>query len=335
MDRLSWRTPARLSSQACNQSRRQLNEARRGIGQNTVAVLVDLKIQTVLTSAVDNLVHLALRKVYESIVYARSWGQDVALHDQCAPSADSQHRTTSIRRPLRNNPLDAHSQPGAAAALSEQRTANSDAVTPEHAQTQGIDPALLEQGRSRPEALYAKVAKSWPGFIARSAQYQMMHAALLTFVCAKTPEDTQRTGDNQAQLEAGTGTGKTVACCLAAIVASEILKKTVIVSTATVALQEQLFQKDLPRLGEVIPELHFDILKGRERYVCQSRLEGGPLVFSGDSEQCRGKWINENPDSEPPAAPAVRSSPPDARQSNCAPRPRVARSRRHRATLHS
>ncbi|WP_349282428.1 ATP-dependent DNA helicase DinG [Polaromonas hydrogenivorans] len=77
-----------------------------------------------------------------------------------------------------------------------------------------------------------------------------------------------------AQLEAGTGTGKTVAYCLAAIVASEVLHKTVIVSTATVALQEQLFQKDLPRLAEIIPDLRYDILKGRARYVCQSRLEG-------------------------------------------------------------
>ena len=160
------------------------------------------------------------------------------------------------------------------AQLPHSASSDSDAVTPEHAQTQGIDPALLEQARTRLEFLYAKVAKSWPGFIARTGQYQMMHAALLTFLCAKAPEDTQRAGDNLAQLEAGTGTGKTVAYCLAAIVASELLKKTVIVSTATVALQEQLFQKDLPRLGEIIPELRFDILKGRGRYVCQSRLEG-------------------------------------------------------------
>jgi ATP-dependent DNA helicase DinG len=75
-------------------------------------------------------------------------------------------------------------------------------------------------------------------------------------------------------LEAGTGTGKTVAYCLAAIVASELLHKTVIVSTATVALQEQLFFKDLPRLAEIVPDLKFDILKGRARYVCESRLEG-------------------------------------------------------------
>ncbi|WP_415838204.1 hypothetical protein [Polaromonas hydrogenivorans] len=39
------------------------------------------------------------------------------------------------------------------------------------------------------------------------------------------------------------------------------------------ALQEQLFQKDLPRLAEIFPDLRYDILKGRARYVCESRLE--------------------------------------------------------------
>ena len=145
---------------------------------------------------------------------------------------------------------------------------------PAHAATEGIDAALLAKARARLEDLYSEVAKTWPGFIARPGQYQMMQAALLTFLSAKAPAEETRSGRNLAQLEAGTGTGKTVAYCLAAIVASELLNKTVIVSTATVALQEQLFHKDLPRLAAIIPELKFDILKGRGRYVCESRLEG-------------------------------------------------------------
>lgn len=132
----------------------------------------------------------------------------------------------------------------------------------------------MEKAQARLDHLYAEVAKSWPGFIARPGQHQMMQAALQTFLNAKGADEEQRTGHNLAQLEAGTGTGKTVAYCLAAIVASELLNKTVIVSTATVALQEQLFQKDLPRLAEIVPDLKFDILKGRARYICESRLEG-------------------------------------------------------------
>ena len=145
---------------------------------------------------------------------------------------------------------------------------------PAYASERGIDPELLETARVRLELLYGEVAASWPGFIARPGQYQMMQASLLTFWSAKAPDDEDRSGNNLAQLEAGTGTGKTVAYCLAAIVAAEVLKKTVIVSTATVALQEQLFQKDLPRLAEIIPDLRYDILKGRARYVCESRLDG-------------------------------------------------------------
>ncbi len=137
-----------------------------------------------------------------------------------------------------------------------------------------IDPVLLGKASARLEFLYGEVARTWPGFVARPGQYQMMQAALLTFLSAKAPDDTVRQGANLAQLEAGTGTGKTVAYCLAAIVASELLEKTVIVSTATVALQEQLFNKDLPQLAKVIPGLKFDILKGRGRYVCESRLDG-------------------------------------------------------------
>lgn len=148
------------------------------------------------------------------------------------------------------------------------------AVVPAYACEQGIDAEQLEAARIRLEFLYGEVAADWPGFIARPGQYEMMQACLLTFLSARPPEDEERSGNHLGQLEAGTGTGKTVAYCLAAIVAAEVLKKTVMISTATVALQEQLIHKDLPRLSSIIPELTFDILKGRARYVCRSRLEG-------------------------------------------------------------
>ncbi len=157
------------------------------------------------------------------------------------------------------------------------------AELPAHARTQGIDDALLTKARARLEVLYGNVAKKWPGFIARPGQHQMMQAALLALLCAKSPEDEQRDGNNLALLEAGTGTGKTVAYCLAAIVASELLGKPVVVSTATVALQEQLFHKDLPRLAGIVPTLTFDILKGRGRYVCQSRLDDALQGHAQDS----------------------------------------------------
>lgn len=154
---------------------------------------------------------------------------------------------------------------------------------PAHARTQGIDGELLDKARARLDVLYGEVARKWPGFIARPGQHQMMQAALLALLSAKPPEQEQRDGDNLALLEAGTGTGKTVAYCLAAIVASELLGKPVVVSTATVALQEQLFHKDLPRLAGIVPSLTFDILKGRGRYLCQSRLDEALQGHAQDS----------------------------------------------------
>ncbi|MCH1615147.1 MAG: hypothetical protein L7S47_05480, partial [Acidimicrobiales bacterium] len=53
-----------------------------------------------------------------------------------------------------------------------------------------------------------------------------------------------------AVVEAGTGTGKTVAYCLSAIPIAQALGKKLIISTATVNLQEQVFLKDLPDVRE-------------------------------------------------------------------------------------
>src|ERR1700712_4681757 len=81
------------------------------------------------------------------------------------------------------------------------------ASVPAHASEAGLDPERLEEARISLEFLYGEVAASWPGFIARPGQYEMMQACLLTFLSAKEPDDLKRTGDNLAQLEAGTGTG--------------------------------------------------------------------------------------------------------------------------------
>jgi ATP-dependent DNA helicase DinG len=70
--------------------------------------------------------------------------------------------------------------------------------------------------------------------------------------------------------EAGTGTGKTLAYLVPAILSG----KRVIVSTATHALQEQLVQKDLPLLLEQVGlEVEASLLKGRSNYLCAQRFE--------------------------------------------------------------
>ncbi|SET30570.1 ATP-dependent DNA helicase DinG [Thalassotalea agarivorans] len=74
-------------------------------------------------------------------------------------------------------------------------------------------------------------------------------------------------------IEAGTGTGKSLAYCLGAIPLALSREKKVCISTATVALQEQLVDKDLPFLKQYSGlDFNFSLVKGRQRYVCAQKL---------------------------------------------------------------
>lgn len=77
-----------------------------------------------------------------------------------------------------------------------------------------------------------------------------------------------------AVIQAGTGVGKSAAY-LSTTVALALQRKTrVVISTATVALQEQLITKDLPALAAVLDTpFVFALAKGRARYVCKLKLE--------------------------------------------------------------
>ncbi|MFM8356369.1 MAG: DEAD/DEAH box helicase, partial [Gammaproteobacteria bacterium] len=78
----------------------------------------------------------------------------------------------------------------------------------------------------------------------------------------------------QLVVEAGTGTGKTAAYCLPVIPIARALGKRVVISTATVALQEQVVLRDLPDLAATSGlRFSFALAKGRGRYVCLKRLD--------------------------------------------------------------
>lgn len=71
-------------------------------------------------------------------------------------------------------------------------------------------------------------------------------------------------------IEAGTGTGKTLAYLIPALAAG----KRVIVSTATKNLQEQLHKKDIPFLEQILPrKFKATCMKGRSNYICLHRLK--------------------------------------------------------------
>ncbi len=84
-------------------------------------------------------------------------------------------------------------------------------------------------------------------------------------------------------VEAGTGTGKTVAYLLAAIPIAQALNKKLVVSTATIALQEQIVQKDLPEVkNNTSLSFNFSLAKGRGRYLCLSKLDR--ILMHNDAE---------------------------------------------------
>ncbi|MGW4058748.1 ATP-dependent DNA helicase [Amycolatopsis sp. NPDC004747] len=88
-----------------------------------------------------------------------------------------------------------------------------------------------------------------------------------------------RTGEHLA-VQAGTGTGKSLAYLVPAIRHAVEKEATVVVSTATIALQRQLVDRDLPRLAKALKkplgrEPTFAILKGRRNYMCLHRLDSG------------------------------------------------------------
>ena len=103
------------------------------------------------------------------------------------------------------------------------------------------------------------------GFRARRGQREM-----IAHVARVLTRDAHRIG----VIEAGTGTGKTAAYCLAAIPTARALGKTVVLSTATIALQEQVTLQDIPDLKQRA-QLKFSVAlaKGRGRYVCLKRLD--------------------------------------------------------------
>ena len=103
------------------------------------------------------------------------------------------------------------------------------------------------------------IAKHVSGFTARLQQQEMADAVLKTIL-------------NQQMLiaEAGTGTGKTFAYLVPALLSG----KKVIISTGTKTLQDQLFRKDLPIVRKALGvPVTTALLKGRSNYLCIYRLE--------------------------------------------------------------
>jgi len=116
------------------------------------------------------------------------------------------------------------------------------------------------------------LARRHPGYEFRPSQLAMAEMATTAF------EKHQH-----ALIEAGTGTGKTLAYLIPAIRSG----RRVVVSTATKSLQEQLFQKDIPFLRKnFAPNLKAALMKGRSNFLCRQKVHQmtGQPVLKGIDE---------------------------------------------------
>lgn len=117
----------------------------------------------------------------------------------------------------------------------------------------------------------------------RSGQVEMAEAVERAF----------RTGEHLV-VQAGTGTGKSLAYLVPAIVRAVGDDAPVVVSTATIALQRQLVDRDLPRLADALADAlprrpRFALLKGRRNYLCLNKIHNG----AADDQDAEGERPQE------------------------------------------
>jgi len=129
-----------------------------------------------------------------------------------------------------------------------------------------------------------RLAAALPGFEARAGQAALAQAVGDALEC-----------DEHLLAEAGTGTGKSLAYLIPALVSG----KRVVVATATKALQEQLLTKDVPAAAAALGRnVRVAVLKGRQNYLCRKSLSGadqlgGLFRTSEDAADYErlGEWI--------------------------------------------
>src|SRR5437660_11314813 len=107
------------------------------------------------------------------------------------------------------------------------------------------------------------ISKAHPEYEHRPGQIEMAEAVLRAFE-----------QKHHLIVEAGTGTGKTLAYLVPAIAAACGSSARVVISTGTKNLQEQLMDKDIPSLQDVLPKKFLvSLRKRRNNYACLHRIK--------------------------------------------------------------
>ncbi|SHH28083.1 ATP-dependent DNA helicase DinG [Ferrimonas marina] len=127
---------------------------------------------------------------------------------------------------------------------------------------------LSDKVKKATRTAYNNIAEAIPNFVRRKEQ---------NYLIAEIAKTLSGAYDKQRRIvvvQAGTGTGKSLAYALGALPLALAQGKKICISTATVALQEQLVNKDLPLLQRHSGlQFRYGLAKGRQRYVCLSKLE--------------------------------------------------------------
>ena len=129
--------------------------------------------------------------------------------------------------------------------------------------------SLLDQG--------GLISQHFPGFEHRPQQIEMTYAVAQAL-----------NQERHLMVEAGTGTGKSLAYLLPAVHWAVENQDPVIISTNTINLQDQLIGKDIPDLHRTLPlEFRAAILKGRSNYVCPRLVNALRRTGPADSDEMR------------------------------------------------
>lgn len=99
--------------------------------------------------------------------------------------------------------------------------------------------------------------------------------------------------------EAGTGVGKSYAYLIPSILWSVTNHERVVISTGTINLQQQICEKDIPAVEEILgKKIKFVLMKGRQNYICKRRLNDAASIldlFENESDELKkiAEWSQE------------------------------------------
>jgi ATP-dependent DNA helicase DinG len=155
---------------------------------------------------------------------------------------------------------------------------------------------LTDQLKQQIQRAYSQFLES-KGMKSRYGQKLMIAEIARTLGAIALDDENRRTTSGHiCVVEAGTGTGKTVAYLLPAIAIAKAMGKKLVVSTATVALQEQIVNKDLPELLRHSGlSFNFALAKGRGRYLCLSKLDNLLNEYESGMNPTRALYEDELP----------------------------------------